>query len=114
MPKHSFYYQCDQCQKVILEGIEDGLLVFCNEDCRHSYRVKSGLEREHSSKARTSVSKSEDGGSSPSAPANIPDEACEHAVSQIVAPLEDEELRSVITRILKKDWHLRGRRGDQP
>ena len=47
-------------------------------------------------------------------PVPEPDEACEHAVSQIVAPLEDEELRSVITRILKKDWHLRGRRGDQP
>lgn len=43
-------------------------------------------------------------------PVPAPDEERQHTVSKILAPLEDEELRSVIIRILEKDRRLKWRR----
>lgn len=78
MPKGKYLYQCDHCKRYLLEGIEVGLRVFCNERCR----------REHSSAARILGSKPRDGGSSPPASANFPDELFERlAINYLVEDL---------------------------
>jgi uncharacterized Zn finger protein (UPF0148 family) len=83
MPKGEFTYECDQCGRPLVQGIEKDSHVFCNGDCLRRYYAK--YPQAHSVTANTSASKTENRGSNPRGPANIPSEAIEHQAVTFLA-----------------------------